>query len=397
MSRDDRPRVLYSFPHPYGSQGIGSIARAQVEGLRALGVDVTVWCTSVAAGVPTEGCHTTMVALGRRIPLRVVGTTRAWRHHDRRVAGVLARDPGRFSLVHAWPLAAEATFRAARQAGVATFREVPNTHTAHAFEVVAAEHTRLGLDLPPGYSHRPDPVRLAREEAEYALADCLLVPASQVADTFLARGFAPSHLGRHQYGYDPQRFGVAEPAPHPRFEALFVGTCDARKGLHHALDAWQRSGAGANGRLRICGRFAPGYRELLGDRLLQPGVEVLGPRRDIADIMRQSDVLVLPSIEEGSALVTYEAMASGCTLAVSDATGAHARHEVEALVHPAGDVDTLTSHLDRLRRYDALLARLRAAAVERSRSLTWADAAARLLDCYSEVSGRAAHRVDHPA
>jgi glycosyltransferase involved in cell wall biosynthesis len=45
--------------------------------------------------------------------------------------------------------------------------------------------------------------------------------------------------------------------------------------------------------------------------LSHPSVQVLGHRKDIPELMQQSDVLVLPSIEEGSALVTSEAVVVG--------------------------------------------------------------------------------------
>ena len=56
--------------------------------------------------------------------------------------------------------------------------------------------------------------------------------------------------------------------------------------------------------------------------LAHPSVRVLGQRNDVPELMRQSDIFVLPSIEEGSALVTSEARGSGCVLLVSDAAGA---------------------------------------------------------------------------
>ena len=54
--------------------------------------------------------------------------------------------------------------------------------------------------------------------------------------------------------------------------------------------------------------------------------------------MRKSNILVLSSIEEGSALVTSEARASGCVLLVSEAAGAICTHMENALVHRVGDV-----------------------------------------------------------
>ena len=115
-----------------------------------------------------------------------------------------------------------------------------------------------------------------------------------------------------------------------------------------------------------------------------PGVTLLGHRRDVPELMRRSDVLVLPSIEEGSALVTAEARASGCVLAVSDASGALCTPGEDALVHPAGDVETLTEHLVRLGRAPDVLARLRSASLRTTASFSWPAAGKKLATVYRE-------------
>ena len=43
-------------------------------------------------------------------------------------------------------------------------------------------------------------------------------------------------------------------------------------------------------------------------RLQDPSIELLPFRRDVAGLMQAADVLVLASVTEGSALVTYEAI-----------------------------------------------------------------------------------------
>jgi glycosyltransferase involved in cell wall biosynthesis len=132
----------------------------------------------------------------------------------------------------------------------------------------------------------------------------------------------------------------------------------------------------------VYGAFEPGYRDAVAPLLDAPGVRVAGFTADPAACLREADVLVLPSVEEGSALVTYEAQACGCALLVSDAAGALARHGQSALLHRAGDVDALTAHLRELDADRALLERLRAAAVARRDELSWASAADRLLEVY---------------
>jgi glycosyltransferase involved in cell wall biosynthesis len=104
--------------------------------------------------------------------------------------------------------------------------------------------------------------------------------------------------------------------------------------------------------------------------------------------MRESDVLVLPTVEEGSALVTYEAQASGCVPVVSDAAGARCTHLEDALVHDAGDVAALTEHLGLLDRDPDLLARLRRRTLARREELTWAQGARDLENLYRELLAR---------
>ena len=102
-----------------------------------------------------------------------------------------------------------------------------------------------------------------------------------------------------------------------------------------------------DGTFLIAGEFLPDYAEKLAPMLAHPSVQVLGHRNDVPELMRKSDILVLPSIEEGSALVTSEARGSGCVLLVSEAAGAICKHMENALVHQRwGRLDPCTAHYD---------------------------------------------------
>jgi glycosyltransferase involved in cell wall biosynthesis len=382
-------RLLYSFPDGIGRPGIGTTAFQQVREVACRGVDITLYCTSLHGEVPENVEVVQTLALrGRRIPHRLLGVERSYRYHDRRVAAALRRSGRTFDAVHCWPRATVHTARAASRLGVPSFREVPNTHTAHAVEVVSAEIAALGLPTAGAYSHALDREAIAREEEEYELADVLLVPSEYSLETFLDRGVPAEKLALHRYGYDPERFpaldnGGARRGARP-FTAIFVGRCEPRKGLHLALRAWLDSGAAESGRFLVCGSFVPGYRELLEPLLAHPSVQVRGYVDDPAALMRESDVFVLPSIEEGSALVTYEAQASGCVLLVSAAAGARCRHDVEGLVHAPRDVAALTEHFRSLLADPASLVRLQQASLARAERLTWAAAAEELVEIYAE-------------
>jgi glycosyltransferase involved in cell wall biosynthesis len=383
-------RLLYSFPDTLGAPGIGTTAYHQARGLIDRGHEVTVVCTYLARPLPPAArVLTTLGLAGLRVPHRALGRARAYRHHDRSVAREVRRLGSRLDVVHTWPRATLQTAAAANAVGVPTVRELPNAHTRYAYDVVARELASLGLEPQRGHSHTPDPGALALEEAEFRAADLLVAPSDFVRRTFLERGFAPEHVARHQYGFEPDRFPSLDEAHREGggLRALFMGRCEPRKGLHHALRAWVDSGAADRGRFVVCGAFYPGYREVL-PLLTHPSIEVLGFTSDPGAVMRSSDVLVLPSIEEGSALVTYEAQGSGCALAVSDAAGAVCEHMRHGLIHPAGDVAMLTSHLQVLAEDEDVRRRLRTGARAHRDALTWESAARLLEDVYVALLGR---------
>ena len=120
--------------------------------------------------------------------------------------------------------------------------------------------------------------------------------------------------------------------------------------------------------------YFPDYRMKLDKWLSHPSVRLLGVVKDVAEVLRKSDVLVLPSLEEGSAKVTYESRACGCVLAVSDCTGARCTHMVDGLVHRAGDVSMLKNHLTLLEQNRDLYQRLRKTSLAGVANLTWSYA-----------------------
>jgi D-inositol-3-phosphate glycosyltransferase len=385
-SESGRPRILYSFPHTIGNPGIGTTAAHQVQELIAQHFDVYVYCTCSRANLKgATRVVQTLVVAGHRIPHRVLGVERAYRYHDQRVALAIPRLAGAVDLIHAWPVGCLRTFAAAAQVGIPSFREVPNPHTESAFEDAGAAARAVGVTLPRADPHRYTARRLSQENAEFEAANFLLLPSEYVRSSFTVRGYPEDKLLRHRYGFDPVVF--SEPGPSDQyakrpFTAIFVGRGEPRKGLHFALRAWLDSGVAERGQFLVCGSIIPDYRRVLAPMLGHPSIRELGFVTDPGTILRSADVLVFPTVSEGSALVTYEAMASGCVPLVSDAAGACTRHMSDGLVHHVGDVGSLTKHLHLLAEDRALLARLRQGALSRRGELSWEAAARALGDAY---------------
>jgi glycosyltransferase involved in cell wall biosynthesis len=386
MTRDNKAiRVLYSFPHKLGADRICYTAWQQVNGLAAAGAEVTVFPGVLHRPVPAGVKVHPTLALGKlRIPYKLLGMMRACVLHDYIVSKRIEKLAGQIDLIHTWPLGARRTLQTAKRLGIPTVLERPNAHTRFAYEVVQKECERIGVPLPPGHEHEYNADILAREEEEYRLTDYLLCPSDFVVKTFVDQGFAREKLVRHIYGFDEKRF-FHDPAPRDPKRGLTmisVGVCAVRKGLHFALEAWLKSPASQNGTFLIAGGFIPAYQEKLKPLLSHPSVKVLGHRTDVPELMRQSDILVLSSIEEGSALVTSEARGSGCVLLVSEATGASCQHGINALVHPVGNVETLAQQITLLNQDHELLNKLRTASLGTVNEMTWISAGLKLAEVY---------------
>jgi glycosyltransferase involved in cell wall biosynthesis len=392
---NERVRVLYSFPNKLGAGRICYTAWQQVNGLAAAGADLLVFPGVLQRPLPSGvSVRPTLARRRLRISYKLVGSLRACAWHDWVVARRIEKLAGQIDIIHTWPLGAFHTLKAAARLGIPTVLERCNAHTSFAMEVVQRECERLGVALPPDHEHAYNPEKLRMEEEEYRLAGRLLCPSDFVVKTFLDMGYAKEKLARHIYGFDEK---VYHPSAEPRdpkrgLTMLFVGACAVRKGLHYALEAWLKSPASKRGMFLIAGEFLPDYAEKLALMLSHPSVHVLGHRDDVPQLMRTSDILVLPSIEEGSALVTSEARGSGCVLVVSEAAGAiSCRHMENALVHRVGDVSALAQHITTLHKDRALLERLRGASLRMLPEITWTAAGRTLLRAYRETI--AAHKA----
>jgi glycosyltransferase involved in cell wall biosynthesis len=91
------------------------------------------------------------------------------------------------------------------------------------------------------------------------------------------------------------------------------------------------------------------------------------PRERVRDVLAQSHVLFLPSIEEGLALVQGQALACGCPAISTRNSGAEDLFEdgQEGFIVEGRDVPTMVDRLNHLASDRTLLERMRSRALER--------------------------------
>ena len=237
-----------------------------------------------------------------------------------------------------------------------------STHQRFQFEVMAEEHRRWRVP----YTAPPDHI-VRREEAIYALADAITVPSNVARRSFLAMGVPAEKVHVIPYGVRLDRFVPTEPPPTDSFEVLFAGQISLRKGIPYLLEAFARL-RHPRKHLTLAGSVQNDLRPLLAT-LPTENVTFTGSisQPELARLMSRSHVLVLPSVEEGLALVQGQAMACGCPVVATAATGAEDLFTdgVEGFIIPDRDTGALALRLQQLADNPDLQQQLSAAALAR--------------------------------
>ncbi|MER5173784.1 glycosyltransferase family 4 protein [Thioclava kandeliae] len=155
-------------------------------------------------------------------------------------------------------------------------------------------------------------------------------------------------------GVRPSDYG-RDPARLPAQEIIFVGRLAAIKGVPLLIDAFAAiADRHPQARLSIVGdgterNAAEAQVARLG---INERVRFLGyqPSDAVADLMRQSDLLVLPSFAEGVPVTLMEGMASGIPVIGSRVAGVQELVEdgVSGFVIAPGDMEGLIARLDQL-------------------------------------------------
>lgn len=246
-----------------------------------------------------------------------------------------------------------------------------SSHQRYQEKLVTEEYRRWHVRRPV-----TDPRDILREEQIYQQADAITVPSTFAARSFAEMGIPPEKVHVIPYGVRLESFARTAAPPPNRFEVLFAGAVGLRKGVPYLLESFARLRHPAK-RLRIAGPLHPDLRPVL-QSLPQEHVEFLGPvtQPRLAELMSTSHLMVLPSIEEGLALVQGQALACGCPVLCTTNTGGEDLFTsgVEGFIVPIRDVPALTERMQQLADDPILQATMSHAALQRVRTLSgWGD------------------------
>ena len=212
-------------------------------------------------------------------------------------------------------------------------------------------------------------------------ADRILVPSDHIAETLTRHGTPRERIEVIPYASDTRRF---QPLPNKRHGKsctfLFAGGITQRKGIKYLLEAWRKVRR-PGWKLQLLGAL-PNHLGPLEAYLDE--VEHLGrvPHSEMPARMAEADVFVFPSLFEGSAVVTYEALACGLPSIVTPESGSVVRDGVDGLIVPSRDVETLAQGMERLGLDPELRASMAISARSRAEAFDWSRYHAALLGVF---------------
>lgn len=124
------------------------------------------------------------------------------------------------------------------------------------------------------------------------------------------------------YKVDLKQFYPTEQPNKNSFDVLFVNNASFRKGIPYLLQAFSQL-QHPNKRLTIVGTIQPELASTINKAASEQNIILTGhvPQIHLKKIMSRSHVMVLPSIEEGLALVQAQAMACSCPVITTTNTG----------------------------------------------------------------------------
>lgn len=332
------------------------------------------WRVDVAGPAATEARFAFTSAGATFFPVQIGSTPRPVR--DAGTLLRLRRLAGTADIVHAHGL------RAGLLAGLAVRRGVPYVVTWHNAQLATGCAGRLVAVLER---------RLARR------ADVALCVSGDLQDRVRALGGRDVRPGA--VAAPPLRQATREAAAVRRELGaldrplvLTVGRLHPQKGYRTLIEAAVRLSTRDITPLFVAAGTGPQHAELteLIDRTGAP-VRLLGDRDDVADLLAAADVVVLPSVWEGSPLAVQEALQAGRPLVASRTGGTPGLVGDGALLVPPGDAAAMAEAVTAVLDDGALAADLiRRGLAVAARLPTERTVARRVAALYAELLGTCA-------
>lgn len=273
------------------------------------------------------------------------------------------------------------TLHKAKKRGAMVILERGSSHIEYQNSILKEEFERWG-----GEFHNPiHPRILEKELTEYEEADYIEVPSSFARRSFLEKGFSPEKIIQGQRGVDVSQFGPTAKED-DAFRVIYAGGMSLQKGTHYLLEAFSSLKL-KNAELLLVGSLSDEMRPFF--KKYEGAYRWVGhiPQPELYKYYSQGSVFVMPSLQEGFAVVQLQAMACGLPLICTTNTGGEdvVEEGKSGYVVPIRDPRALAEKIAHLYENPDLCREMGDAASERARRFTWDHYGDRIIPIYERL------------
>jgi glycosyltransferase involved in cell wall biosynthesis len=375
----DNPEIIYSIATRIGGHGLGLVSYNAVRALYDGGYLKLAVCYGNRSDIPRSKLW---VLKGNPAKLLFFLP----RHYYRPMRkGFLDFVTSRIisrrgcDIFHGWNNQARRSIRVAKKVGAITVMDCGSTHLAYRDEILNDEYRRYGMT-------RVDTAHYAKSASieEYSISDHIILASEFAKKTFVRSGIDEKKLFVLQRAVNFERFRTVERVREGTFRVLFAGNVSLRKGVQYLLEAWSELKLN-NAELILAGNIDDSMKTILAGYSYMNNIRYRGFVKDIAQAYRECSVFVFPSLEEGSAKVTYEAMASGLPTVTTENSGSLVRDGLDGFVVPIRDKEALKEKLTYLYENPDDADRLGKNARETVKNYSWQNYQDTLLRIYNVI------------
>lgn len=272
----------------------------------------------------------------------------------------------------------------AKKYGAITITEWGSSHPNYQYQVLKEEYEKFGVKIEPFQLAHPKVTE--RNLVAFQEADYISVPSSFNKRTFMENGIPANKIIQVPYGVDLSLFKQV-PKLDKIFRVIFGGGLCLRKGTHYLLQAFAELNL-PNSELLLIGAINPEIVPFL--KKYEGSYKHMTYRslKELHKYYSQGSVFVLPSLEEGLAMVQPQAMACGLPVICTTNTGGEdiVRDGVDGFVIPIRDVEKLKEKILYLHKNPEICRQMGQSAKERvSTGFTWDDYGDKMIANYERI------------
>ena len=279
--------------------------------------------------------------------------------------------------------------RIAKSKGMITILERGSSHRAFQKRILENEYRLTNIVSVDDFTNREKVFQ--REIQEYEEADFISIPSNFVKRTFIEQGIDEHKLIVNAYGVSLKEMHQVERTD-KKFRIIFAGSGCLRKGYHYLLQAVSELNFDD---LEVwhLGTLRPEMKKYMNkyqskNWILKGHIK----QTELYKYYSQGSVFILPSIEEGFAMVQFQAMACGLPLICTTNTGGEdliSKNGEEGFVIPIRDVEALKDKITVLYKNPDICKEMGVKAKKRIQSgFTWDDYGKRYIDNLKSIINR---------